>query len=378
MINTEYDLLQFCEGLKQDLSTANSDELFLTVDTEFIRDSSTEPLLCSIQIASEHRADIVDTLTIKDISVLADLMNDEKILKVFHGCDQDIDILVKNNIGVRNAYDTQLAELAISSDKVASYETLVLKHLKHNLKKIYKISDWKKRPLSAEQEKYALDDVTYLRGIFKRQSEILSELQRSEWVKEVMSDKMALYSSTLDSDVLSTFSKNVSELNEESLSILKELATWRMKIAVNENKPDHLVVKNDMLLSVAKGGMNRIKQISKSRFYKDKKIKEFVSIATKVCKGHKIGHYVPTKDNSSLADFLKIVLDYCSYKFNINKSFIADHDDIYGIANDVGSICQKFQRGWRYDVFGKYIQPSKEGKISISIYNSTLRIVENE
>ena len=374
MISTESELQEFCKQLRDDINTAELKEAFLTVDTEFVMNSAT--VLCSIQIASEKQADIIDTLAVKDLSALSDIFADSGVLKVFHGCDQDVDILIRNGIDLQNIYDTQLAELALSSDKLASYATLVLKYLKRHLKKTYKISDWEKRPLSAEQEKYALDDVIYLRDIFKRQYELLADLKRLEWVYEEMNYKLASYRNASENDVLSAFSKHIYELEEGALAILKELALWRVKIAKAEHIPEHLVLKNDILLSVAKGGMNRIRQIQKSRFYKDKMVREFVSAATKICKGYTIRFQALEKDNTAMADFLRIILDYCSQQFNINRNFIADNEDILAIANSVQSVCEKFQHGWRNDVFGKYIQPAKEGKILISIDNGTLRIIE--
>lgn len=376
MISTEEDLRAFCNGLREDIASANASDAFLTVDTEFIMDSATVPLLCSVQIASENRADIIDALEIKDKSTLSQLLEDSSILKVFHGSDQDIDILTQNGVYLENIYDTQLAELAISSDKIASYATLVLKYLKRHLKKTYKISDWEKRPLSAQQEKYALNDVSYLREVFKKQYAILAELKRVEWVEEEMAYRLSSYKNSSADNVLSAFSKHIYELEKESLAILKELAIWRMKIAQNKEIPEHSVLRNDLLLSVAKGGMVRIRQLQKSRFYKDETVREFVAIAIKICKAHKIIIKSTEKDNAPIADFLKIILDYCSQKFNINKGFIADSEDICAIANDVPHVCEKFQHGWRYTIFGKYIQPAKDGRILVLVDNGKLQIVE--
>ena len=374
MINNILDLDTFCADLRRDLTLAPKDEVFLAVDTEFVRSSSNEPILCLIQISSHARSNTIDMLNIGFSQSIADLMSDHNILKVFHGSDQDLDVLIRNQIFIHNMHDTQLAELAISTDKIASYESLVLKYLKRSIKKTYKTSDWTKRPLSKDQEKYALNDVIYLREIYKNQIKIIKEKNRQHIVDNEMNDRLMAYGSAENINVLDAFNKHIYELNDESIGVLKELATWRLQRSKELNKPGHLIIKNDILLSVAKNGLNRLKQIKKSRFSKDDEMAKFVKFATNVCKNRKFSCNVPEKDTSIVIDFLKILLDYCSQKYSINKHFIAINDDITAIAYGVESVLERFKTGWRYDVFGQYIPDALNGNISIKLLDGKLEI----
>src|SRR3977135_1285683 len=65
----------------------------ITVDTEFLRETTYYPLLCVVHIASAEEAVVVDTLAEGiDLKPFFALMADEKVLKVFHAARQAIEI----------------------------------------------------------------------------------------------------------------------------------------------------------------------------------------------------------------------------------------------------------------------------------------------
>src|SRR6202522_2070774 len=66
----------------------------ITVDTEFLRETTYYPLLCVVQMASAEEAVVIDTLAEGiDLAPFFALMADEKVLKVFHAARQDIEIV---------------------------------------------------------------------------------------------------------------------------------------------------------------------------------------------------------------------------------------------------------------------------------------------
>src|SRR3954454_5131405 len=77
LITTTPELAAACERLAR--------HPVITVDTEFLRETTYYPLLCVIQMASPEEAVVIDALA-KDIDLqpFFDLMGDEKVLKVFH------------------------------------------------------------------------------------------------------------------------------------------------------------------------------------------------------------------------------------------------------------------------------------------------------
>ena len=84
IITSTNDLTTLCSKLH------NSD--YVTVDTEFMRESTYWPDLCLIQIASDTEEAIIDPLSKDlDMSALYDLMADTSVVKVFHAARQDAD-----------------------------------------------------------------------------------------------------------------------------------------------------------------------------------------------------------------------------------------------------------------------------------------------
>src|SRR5438128_11947266 len=87
MITTTSDLAAACSRLAQ--------HKVITVDTEFLRETTYYPLLCVVQMASPDEAIVVDALAPGiDLKPFFDLVANEAVLKVFHAARQDIEITV--------------------------------------------------------------------------------------------------------------------------------------------------------------------------------------------------------------------------------------------------------------------------------------------
>lgn len=85
LITTTSELAAACERIAK--------HPFVTVDTEFLRETTYYPLLCVAQMASPDEAVVVDALAPGiDLKPFFDLMANEHILKVFHAARQDIEI----------------------------------------------------------------------------------------------------------------------------------------------------------------------------------------------------------------------------------------------------------------------------------------------
>ncbi len=87
LITTTAQLTAACERLAK--------HPVITVDTEFLRETTYYPLLCVVQMASAEDAVVIDTLAEGiDLTSFFDLMANEAVLKVFHAARQDIEIIV--------------------------------------------------------------------------------------------------------------------------------------------------------------------------------------------------------------------------------------------------------------------------------------------
>ena len=86
LITTTSELANACDRLAR--------HPVITVDTEFLRETTYYPLLCVVQMASPEEAVVIDTLAPGiDLKPFFELMGNEKVLKVFHAARQDIEIV---------------------------------------------------------------------------------------------------------------------------------------------------------------------------------------------------------------------------------------------------------------------------------------------
>ena len=180
-ITTTEALREFCERL--------ADQPFITVDTEFMRETTYWPRLCLIQAASATDAAIIDPMAEGlDLEPFLDLLRDPKIIKVFHAARQDTEIFVKLGAMPRPMFDTQVAAMASGFGDQVSYEALVRQMLKQEVDKGSRFTDWARRPLSEAQLVYALGDVTHLAALYPKLRDRLQKEGRLDWVMSEMED----------------------------------------------------------------------------------------------------------------------------------------------------------------------------------------------
>ena len=147
-----------------------SKEVYLSVDTEFMREKTYYPRLCLVQISGETEAIAIDALSPGiNLAPVFQLLDDPAILKVFHACRQDMEIffhLTKNT--PKPVFDTQIAAMVCGYGDAISYDKLVKQLLGIEIDKSSRFTDWSQRPLSNTQLKYALTDVTHLRNVYEK------------------------------------------------------------------------------------------------------------------------------------------------------------------------------------------------------------------
>src|ERR1700724_1277809 len=109
------------------VSTGVAKHPVITVDTEFLRETTYYPLFCVVQMASADEAVVIDTLAEGiDLKPFFALMADEKVLKVFHAARQDIEI-VWHRAGIvpHPIFDTQVAAMVLGFGDSIAYDQLV-------------------------------------------------------------------------------------------------------------------------------------------------------------------------------------------------------------------------------------------------------------
>ena len=360
---------------------------FITVDTEFIRESTFWPQLCLFQIGSADEALAVDPLADGiDLQPLFDLMANESVLKVFHAGRQDIEILYNLAGAVPHPiFDTQLAAMVCGFGDSVGYETLVSKLLRQNLDKASRFTDWARRPLTDRQLSYALDDVIYLQDIYLKLHEQMEKSGRAHWLDEEMETLAS--PSTYDTPPEMAWKRlKARNNNPRFLGILQEIAAWRETEARTRDMPRNRVMRDEALLEIAAhppkkpddlGRMRSVSQgFSSSRAGKllFEAVTRGVNLPDDVLPQVNKPKPLP-RGIGPLVDLLKVLLKMKCEENDVAQKLIGNVADLEKVAAydnaDVAAM-----RGWRKEVFGNDAMRLKNGEIALAANGNKIKLVE--
>ncbi len=244
LITTTESLAALCSQLRT--------EAFVTVDTEFMRESTYWPDLCLIQIAGETLNGLIDPLAPGiDLAPIFDLMNDAAVLKVFHAARQDIEIMVhRAGIVPHPVFDTQIAAMVCGFGDQVGYEAIVRRLAKAQIDKSSRFTDWSRRPLSDKQLAYALADVTHLRVVYEGLKKELDRTGREHWLSEEMD--ILTNPATYRTEPHDAWKRiKVRLKSKKQLGALIEVAAWREREAQDRNVPRSRILKDDAIAEIA-------------------------------------------------------------------------------------------------------------------------------
>ncbi|ODN68883.1 Ribonuclease D [Methylobrevis pamukkalensis] len=244
MITTTQGLADACAEL------AGHD--FITVDTEFLRETTFWPKLCVVQMASMDAAFLVDALAPDlDLTPFFELMKNEAVLKVFHAARQDIEIIWHLGGFVPHpVFDTQVAAMVCGYGDSISYDQLVGRISGAQIDKTHRFTDWSRRPLSDDQLVYAVADVTHLRDVYLSLRKSLDKKQRTDWVREEMD--VLTSEETYRAEPEDAWKRlKLRVRKQQELVVLKAIAAWREREAQSRDVPRSRVLKDDAIYEIA-------------------------------------------------------------------------------------------------------------------------------
>jgi len=220
------------------------------LDTEFQRTDTFFPLPGLYQVSSGEDVFLLDPLLIDDFGPLLELLEDRRVTKIMHACSEDLELL-RHHFGAVpvGLFDTQLANAFLSPDFSVSFTRLVEQRLGVELVQHETRSDWLARPLSADQIRYAREDVLYLPPLFEALQEALESAGRASWFREEMDRRGRFALSDPDTYYLSM--KRVWRLPGPARARLQQLTAWRERQAMAEDRPRSRIVRDEHLLPLA-------------------------------------------------------------------------------------------------------------------------------
>ena len=382
IIKTTSELSQFCDY------AYNFD--YITVDTEFLRERTYYPKLCLIQLAipgdQENSAVLIDPLEGNlDLSPLYKIFLDSDIVKVFHAARQDLEIFFHDkNIIPSPLFDTQLAAMVCGFGEQVGYETLVRSICKVNLDKSSRFTDWSLRPLSNNQQQYALADVTHLRQIYEYLKEQLKRNQRETWLEEELN--ILKNPETYITRPNEAWRRIKSRSNSSKfLGIVARLAEFRETYAQKNNIPRNRVLKDDALMELASLKPKSFDDLSRSRLLlrdaRKGKIAKGILDSIKAAEDLKFEqvNYVTKvpkslNGNSALSDMLRVLLKAKSEELGVAAKLIANSSDLDSIAS--GERTVPALSGWRHQIFGREALELCDGKVGLVLQGKNITTIK--
>jgi ribonuclease D len=380
MIETTAALADACKEL------AKSD--FITIDTEFLRETTFWPELCLVQMASPTLEVLVDPMAKDiDLSPLFELMANPDVVKVFHAARQDIEII--HHLGgliPHPIFDTQVAAMVCGFGDSISYDQLVQKIKSVQIDKSSRFTDWSRRPLSEKQLDYALADVTHLRDVYLALKAKLEREGRSLWLTEEMNilESRATYELHPD-DAWLRLKSRLRKPTE--LAILKFVAAWREREARSRNVPRSRVLKDDAIFEIAQQqpkdseALSRLRTIPKGweRSSSGTAIIETVNAALALPKTEMPQaprHSHSPEGSGAAVELLKVLLKLTADKHGVAAKIIANSDDLDRIASEGEKAQVAALSGWRKELFGDVALKLINGGVALRFAGKKVEAVE--
>jgi ribonuclease D len=378
LITTTSELKEACDRLAA--------HPFVTIDTEFLRESTYFPVLCVAQLASHDEAVVVDALAPGlDLAPFFALMANERVLKVFHAGRQDIEI-VWHRAGLipHPVFDTQVAAMVLGYGDSISYDQLVHRITGDALDKSHRFTDWSRRPLSEAQVLYAISDVTHLRDVYLALAADLERRGRTDWVQEEM--EILTSPDTYRLDPERAWERLKARVRKpRDLAVLIEVAAWREREARTRDIPRGRVLKDDAVGDIAVQAPTTPEKLaglrSLPRGFERSKWGE--AILEAVGRGltrdpkslPRLERAKQAANGAATVELLKVLLRMTAERHAVAAKVIATVEDLERIAADDSADVPAL-KGWRRELFGDQALALKRGRLALAVEHGRVIAVE--
>ena len=223
----------------------------VALDTEFIKRDTYYPRLALVQLNIGDHVYLLDApqLQLEDFWQALRKVD----VAIWHACGEDLGIfyLLSGCPPLTNIFDTQIALSYLTGQLQMGYQQALDDQLDMHIDKEHSQSDWLQRPLSDEQEQYAIDDVRFLPALYLS---LEYELKKQGLYEYVWED-CQLYANDLydaqnveDEQMYLTMADY--RYTSEQMAILQAVATWREELARATNQPRTFVIKKQAVREI--------------------------------------------------------------------------------------------------------------------------------
>lgn len=374
-LSTQEELKAYCD----EASTCR----VVAVDTEFLREKTYFPRLCLIQVNAGGNIAAIDPILIEDLSLLAAIFEDPDVVKVFHACSQDLEVLWDGMGCVcRNVFDTQVAAAFLGLRQQIGYGPLVDAYCGVSLPKAEALTDWSQRPLDPEQLVYAEDDVRYLPQIYETMCNKLVDSDRLSWVLPEMDE--ASDPSRFRKDPRDAFLrlKRASTLTRRQLAVAREVCAWREETAAARDVPRKWLMSDEVIVEACHRTPTSLPRLRRIRGLEKLSESDARGIIASVQRGldcpaddfpAAIKRLKPSSEKDGALDLMSAVVRVVAEKTGIAPQVIASKEDLNELLS--GSRDGRLAQGWRHEVAGKQLERLLAGELGLTIKDGKIELL---
>lgn len=325
------------------------------VDTEFVREKTFFAELCLVQVAAGDDIIVVDPLADGDADSFWRALNDRAW--VVHAGRQDLEVIFQNAKRLPDSlFDTQIAAALLGFPPQLGYATLVDELFDVSLAKTHTRADWSRRPLPEEFVEYAAEDVEFLLAAHDLLTGRLERAGRMGWAEQDSRDLLDPSLYRIDAGSAVDRLKAARNLSGSARAAAAGLAAWREREAQQRNRPRQWILKDAVLLEVARMLPATITELASVAGFPERTIRrasrEILGIVASAKSAPADYSPPPRPDEKQkallkrmqaavarIADELGIVAEVIASRKDLTAALIGDRDG-------------RLFRGWRRDVVG--------------------------
>jgi ribonuclease D len=379
----QYEYLATDQALA-DFCRSHANATTIAFDTEFVSEDTYGSELCLIQVAVGGELAIIDPFEIEDVSPFWHLLAQPGHETVVHAGREEFRFCVAA-IQQRPAgwFDVQVAAAFVGLEYPASYSNLISRLLGESLSKGETRTDWRRRPLSRRQLDYAIQDVEFLAPARDELTRRMDQLGRRSWYDDELAHWQEEIEATLGRPSWRRLS-GLSGMSGRQLAIVRELFEWRDNEAREKNSPPRRLLRDDLLIELARRQTADIQQIRAVRGLEFRHLQRHLpEISQTIQRALDLEDSVLPRLNRSkgrsspqlamLGQFLSCALSSICRSMELSPAIVGTVEDVRElVAHRLGlpeapESPPALSTGWRADVIGKVIDDLLAGKLSIRI-----------
>jgi ribonuclease D len=341
------------------------------IDTEFHRERTYYPKLALVQIGWRGRIVLVDPLAV-DVRSMRRLFASPS-LAVFHAAQQDLDVLTHVCGAVpEHMFDTQIAAgfIGYSTPSLAS---LLQGELNVSASKGDRLTDWLRRPLTAEQQQYAANDVAHLLELHDRLVVSLTARGRLEWATDACEELRTRPAGAIDPEQAWLRLKDVRVLKSKARGVAQAVAAWRERRAAQADVPPRQILPDLAVLGIAQKHPTTVAELGHARGVDERHSRGALGTEIVAAVKDGLGRDValPTSDVDDLDRALRPAVTLVSAWVGevartekIDATLLATRNDLVSLLR--GDPAARLASGWRHELLGDGIRRLVEGRAALT------------